>query len=52
MAEIEGECRIVAVNSAEQTTREGEGIVNYAVQVPRLLAQLEQWLVSAEVESR
>ncbi|MGB3309599.1 MAG: trypsin-like peptidase domain-containing protein [Nodosilinea sp.] len=41
LGEVDGEVRIVALNSAELKNREtGEGIVNLAVKIPRIVSQL------------
>ncbi|MEO0457881.1 MAG: trypsin-like peptidase domain-containing protein [Cyanobacteria bacterium P01_A01_bin.114] len=41
LAVIEDEIGIVALNSAQLTNRHGEGVVNYAVKIPRVIEQLE-----------
>ncbi|MEM9905882.1 MAG: trypsin-like peptidase domain-containing protein [Cyanobacteria bacterium P01_D01_bin.44] len=41
LAVIEDEIGIVALNSAQLTNRHGEGLVNYAVKIPRVIEQLE-----------
>lgn len=42
LGEVDGEVRIVALNSAELTDQEtGEGIVNLAVKIPRIVSQLD-----------
>jgi len=42
LAVVDGEYRIVALHAAGRTNREtGEGMVNFAVQIPRIVSQLQ-----------
>lgn len=41
---IDGEYWIVGLNSAEALDESGVGVINFGVQIPRILDQVEQWI--------